>query len=245
VACQTCHIPEFAKVNATKMYWDWSQAGKLKDGKAYSEEDEDGNDIYLSIKGAFKWEKHVKPEYVWFNGTADHYFLGDKVDKTKTVKMNSLNGDYRDRDAKIIPVKVHRSKQIYDCCNKTIIQPKLYAEEKGRGGYWKDFDWNIAAKLGMEAVNEAYSGKYCFVKTEMSWPVNHMVSPKEGALTCTECHTRTGSRLASLTDFYLPGRDSNRFVEIIGKILLILSVIGVLIHALMRIIASKKGGAQS
>jgi hypothetical protein len=30
VACQSCHIPEFARVNPTKMSWDWSQSGKLK-----------------------------------------------------------------------------------------------------------------------------------------------------------------------------------------------------------------------
>jgi ribosomal protein S27AE len=33
VACQTCHIPEFAKGGvATKTFWDWSTAGQLKDG---------------------------------------------------------------------------------------------------------------------------------------------------------------------------------------------------------------------
>ncbi|HPU23212.1 MAG TPA: cytochrome C, partial [Candidatus Kapabacteria bacterium] len=30
VACQTCHIPTYAKVNQTKTFWDWSKAGKLK-----------------------------------------------------------------------------------------------------------------------------------------------------------------------------------------------------------------------
>lgn len=178
VACQTCHIPIYAKANATKMYWDWSTAGRLEDGKPYSEEDEDGNHTYLSIKGSFVWKKNVKPEYVWFDGTAEHYFLGDNVDPMKVVKMNTLHGDYRDSDAKIIPVKIHRARQIYDCDLEHIIQPKLFSEEKGGGGYWKDFDWGIAAKLGMEAVDTPYSGKYCFVNTEMYWPLNHMVSKK-------------------------------------------------------------------
>ena len=35
VACQTCHIPAYAKGGvATKTWWDWSTAGRLKDGKA-------------------------------------------------------------------------------------------------------------------------------------------------------------------------------------------------------------------
>ena len=79
VSCQTCHIPVYAKANATKMSWKWSEAGRLKDGQPYHEEDEDGNHTYLSIKGEFKWSKNVKPDYVWFNGTADHYILGDTV----------------------------------------------------------------------------------------------------------------------------------------------------------------------
>ena len=34
VACQTCHIPQFARGGvATKMNWDWSTAGKLEPGR--------------------------------------------------------------------------------------------------------------------------------------------------------------------------------------------------------------------
>ena len=29
IACQTCHIPTYAKENATKMAWKWSEAGQL------------------------------------------------------------------------------------------------------------------------------------------------------------------------------------------------------------------------
>ncbi len=42
IACQTCHIPEFARGGvATKTWWDWSKAGKLdKDGKPMTIRDE-------------------------------------------------------------------------------------------------------------------------------------------------------------------------------------------------------------
>jgi octaheme c-type cytochrome (tetrathionate reductase family) len=43
VACQTCHIPTYAKVNSTKLRWDWSTAGRLRDGKPYEEKDTLGN----------------------------------------------------------------------------------------------------------------------------------------------------------------------------------------------------------
>jgi octaheme c-type cytochrome (tetrathionate reductase family) len=240
VACQACHIPVYAKVNATKMTWDWSTAGRLKNGEPYEEDDADGNHTYMSIKGSFTWAKNVEPEYVWFNGTANHYLLGDKIDTTDVIKINSLNGSYADRDAKIIPVKIHRARQIYDPVNKLIIQPNLFAPNKGEGAFWKDFDWNAAAAKGMQDVHLPYSGKYTFVRTEMYWPVNHMVSKKEKAVACSECHTRENGRLAKLQDFYMPGRNYNAGIEYFGKALILLSILGVAGHAALRILAHKK-----
>lgn len=239
VACQTCHIPVYAKVNATKMSWDWSTAGKLHDGEPYEEDDSLGNHTYMSIKGSFVWKKNVEPEYVWFNGTANHYLLGDKVDTTDVIRINSFNGSYDDRDSKIIPVKIHRAKQIYDPVYKTLIQPKLFAPEKGDGAFWKDFNWNTAAAAGMKEVRLPYSGTYTFVNTEMYWPINHMVSKKEKAVQCAECHTREHGRLAALQGFYMPGRNYNAGVELFGKVLILLSVLGVVGHAAVRIVASR------
>jgi len=247
VACQTCHIPEYSKVYATKMYWDWSKAGKLKNGKPYSIEDEDGNHTYLSIKGEFIWKKHVKPEYVWFNGTADHYFLCDTIDTSQTLKINTLHGEYSDRDSKIIPVKIHRGKQIYDNKNKMLLAPKLYSNTAEEGGYWKKFDWETASKLGMlynrsrfgidKEIDSCFSGQYSFIKTEMYWPINHMVSPKEEALKCEQCHSRNNSILKGLAGFYMPARDYSPVIDTLGWLVVILSLIGVLIHGSIRIVA--------
>ncbi len=245
VACQTCHIPIYAKVNATKMTWDWSTAGKLKDGKPYAEEDEDGNHIYLSIKGSFTYGKRIKPEYVWFNGTADHYFPGDQVDTSSVIKINTLFGEYDDPDAKIIPVKIHRARQIYDCRNRLIIQPKLFAMTNGEGAFWKDFDWQKAAEKGMNAIGQPYSGHYCFVNTEMFWPLNHMVSPKEESVSCEECHTRKNSRLANLQDFYMPGRNYSASLDLIGTVLIVLSLIGVFAHGIARYVTGRKEKSQA
>ncbi len=46
----------------------------------------------------------------------------------------------------------------------------------------ENFNWNAAAKLGMESVELEYSGKHGFIETEMYWPINHMVTPAEDAL---------------------------------------------------------------
>ena len=65
VACQSCHIPEFARAQPTKMYWDWSTAGQLMDGKAKIK-GKDGKPAFDKKKGSFVWERNVVPEYYWF-----------------------------------------------------------------------------------------------------------------------------------------------------------------------------------
>jgi hypothetical protein len=74
----------------------------------------------------------------------------------------------------------------------------------------------------------------------MYWPINHMVSSKENALTCTDCHSRENSRLAGLNDFYMPARDYNTVIEYTGGWLLVLSLLGVFVHGAMRLVSSYK-----
>lgn len=241
VDCKTCHIPTYAKVNPTKTYWDWSTATKRKDGKPYEVLDSSGVQLYASIKGDFNWQRNAVPEYGWFNGTADHHLLTDKVDLNNLpLKINTLFGSYDDKDSKIIPMKVHRGKQPYDVENLTIIQPKLWDKEVNKGALWVDLDWERALEEGMKYVEMPYSGKYDFIETEMYLPVSHMVSTSELALNCKDCHTRDNSRLAQLTDFYMPGRDRNLTLDTLGRWLIILSLLGVMTHGAARIIISRK-----
>lgn len=234
IACQTCHIPSYAKVNSTKMAWKWSEAGKLKDGEPFTEEDSLGNHSYMSIKGSFKWENNLKPDYMWFNGTADQYLLGDSITEVP-VQMNRLFGSYHDKKSKIIPVKIHIGDQIYDKKYRRLVQPKLYAAQKGDSAFWQDFDWQQAATAGMKNANLPYSGDYGFIETEMYWPINHMVAPAKQAVSCVECHTRSSDgRLAKLTGFYVPGRDRNVTLSKVGGWFIILTLISVVAHALIR-----------
>jgi len=237
IACQTCHIPEYAKVNSTKMDWKWSDAGKMKNGEPYESEDSLGNHNYMSIKGSFVWKRNIKPDYVWFNGTANHYLVGDKI-SSAPVNVNYLNGSFSDKNSKIVPVKINTGDQIYDKKYNYLIVPKLYAPEKGDSAYWEDFNWNTAAEAGMKRIGLPYSGQYGFIQTVMYWPINHMVAPKEKSVSCGECHTRDDGRLAKLTGFYMPGRDRNETLDFLGKWLIILSVIGVFVHNSLRILAA-------
>ena len=240
IACQTCHIPEFARGQATKMTWDWSTAGKLTpEGKPITRKDSAGRNAYDSKKGDFTWEDHVIPEYIWFNGKVNYTLRETKLDPSKVVKINSFEGSPTDGKSLIWPVKVFRGQQPYDSVSNTLLVPHVFGADGD--SYWSNFNWDKALEAGMKAANAPYSGKYGFVKTEMSWPITHMVAPKADALTCAQCHSKEG-RLKNVKGIYMPGRgDNNKWLDMGGWALALLTLIGVLIHGAGRIYAHRKG----
>lgn len=179
VACASCHIPEVAIREATKMHWDWSTAGKDSVADPHT---------YMKIKGSFVYQKELIPEYYWFDGTVNRYLFGDTINPEIPTRLNPPRGSIEDPAAKIWPFKVHRGKQIYDKKYRYLLQPKT----AGEGGYWNEFDWDKAVRLGSQAVGMPYSGEYDFAPTEMHWTLTHMVAPKENSLQCADCHNERG-----------------------------------------------------
>lgn len=239
VACQTCHIPAFARGELpTNTYWDWSTAGRLKDGRGYKEEDANGWETYNSIHGEMIWKRNVQPDYLWYNGNLKFTRLTDTISPVGTVVLNPAEGSYRDPNAKIWPFKLHEGSQPYDTVFNRFVAPYT-AGPKGSGAYWGDWNWDIAITKGMETAGLPYSGKYGFVKTSMLWPITHMVAPKEQALACTECHSRKG-RLANVAGFYLIGRDRGTGVDFLGLGVILLTLAGVGIHGVMRYIHGRQ-----
>lgn len=239
VACQSCHIPAFARKHSTKMRWDWSQAGRMgPDGKPLVKK-EDGRSVYDGKKGAMIWRRDVVPEYIWYSGRLHYTMLTDKVDTSGgPYRINPADGSYGDKDARIYPFKVHTGRQPFDPVNKSFIVPHLFGKDDS--AYWKTFNWDKAAKAGMAYAGLPFSGRIEFPETEYLYQTTHMVAPKEKALACTECH-RTGGRLARLSGFYMPGRDRSRAVDIGGIVLALLCLGGTMIHGIIRIVKNKKG----
>ena len=180
VACQTCHVPRMAIHWATKMSWDWSEAGK----------DLPINDphVYLKAKGRFTYARDVAPEYYWYDGLATRYLIGDPVNRQGITNLNYPRGDITQPRARLWPFKVHRGKQPYDTVHGYLLVPRTY----GEGGYWTEFDWDKANRIGMEIMNLPYSGEYDFAETAMYWPLSHMVQRKDKALQCRDCHGAGG-----------------------------------------------------
>jgi len=242
IACQTCHIPEFARGGVpTKMSWDWSTAGKLTpDGKPYETKDAKGHPIYSSKKGDFVLGEDVKPEYIWFNGEVTYTLLTDKLKiKDGVIQINSYGGSPDDGKSMIWPVKVFRGKQPYDPVNQTLVM--IHTAGDDNTAYWTNFNWKNAITTAMADVHAPFSGKYDFVKTEMYWPITHMVAPKGEALSCQQCHSADG-RLKNIKGVYMPGRDANKLLNMAGWGIALLALIGVLIHGSLRIINSNKKG---
>ncbi|MBN9673276.1 tetrathionate reductase family octaheme c-type cytochrome [Roseibium aggregatum] len=239
VACQTCHIPEFARGGvATKTWWDWSTAGKLKDGKPYAEEDEHGHHSYLSKKGHFVWEENVVPDYAFWNGVVDYSLLGEKIDPSGVVPVNKIYGSAEDPGSRIYPFKRMRGKQAYDRDNNNLVLTNVFGPETDTA-FWTNFDWDKSISAAMAKTDVPYSGNYDFVETEMWWPTTHMVAPAKSALSCGDCHARDG-RLSGLSGFYLPGRDLFKTTDRIGLSILVLSLVGILGHSSVRIVMSRR-----
>ncbi|MDD2539450.1 MAG: tetrathionate reductase family octaheme c-type cytochrome [Desulfuromonadaceae bacterium] len=179
VACQTCHIPVFAKGQATKMMWKWSDVGK-----DIEPQEEFDKETFAKKKGTFKWGMNVVPDYEWYNGKIDRYMLGDKIkDPSKPVIMTRPLGDIKDKTAKIYPYKRFTGTQPMDSKFKYLSTFQQYKE------LWVNYDWEKALVNGAKSPEGLpYSGKYQFVNTVSYISAQHEVSPKEDALQCGECH---------------------------------------------------------
>ena len=242
VACQTCHIPAYARGGVpTKMSWDWSTAGKMgPDGKPLIKKDAKGHVIYTAAKGDFVLAENVVPEYMWFNGKVKYTLFGDRVENSdQPTRINHFEGSATDGKSMIWPVKVFRGRQAYDPVNKSLAV--LHMAGNDDTAYWTNFNWEKAVAVGMASVGAPFSGKVDFVKTESTWPITHMVAPAKDSLRCRDCHA-SGGRLEKVSGIYIPGRASDHagWLETTGWIIAALTLLGVVGHGVGRFIAFKR-----
>jgi len=166
----------------------------------------------------------------------EHLTVKDTIDPSKPVALNRPLGSKDDPKSRIFPFKVHRGRQPYDKANKNMTIVHLFPKGKDdKAAYWKGYDWGSAIAYGMDYVDLPFSGEYDFVETSYVFPISHMVAPKDNVVSCAECHTRNEGRLANLAGFYMPGRNGSGLVDTLGWIVIIGSLIGVVLHATVRI----------
>lgn len=239
IACETCHIPEYARGGLpTKMDWNYQTAGKLApNGAPLVIMNKQGWNTYWGVKGSFEWAENVVPSYRWFNGTERWMHIGDKVQDHKhdgVVQVSAIDGSPTDGHSKIWPFKIMHNNQPYD--TQTGILAVFHSFGFDNDAFTMNYDWNRSITAGMKEAKLPYSGHYGFTKTEMYWPLTHMVAPKEKALRCMQCHA-DGGRLQNIDGVYMPGRgrDQQPWIERLGLLAAALALVGVLVHALVRV----------
>jgi octaheme c-type cytochrome (tetrathionate reductase family) len=168
VACESCHIPTFARMTPTLLRRDYSAAGKDRPEGS----DRYGMPEYSKKFGTLTWGKDMVPTYLWYDGTRNAALLGDKINPAGPVVLNAPVGEKRSPAARIFPFKVHTAVQPYDTENNTLAMPNFLED------YWVNFDWARAITDGMKRVGLPYSGKYGFE-----------VVPANKALGCSDCHS--------------------------------------------------------
>ncbi|MBN2886778.1 MAG: tetrathionate reductase family octaheme c-type cytochrome [Chromatiaceae bacterium] len=247
IACQTCHIPEFARGGvATAMDWDWRTAGKTRDGEGYHEHGyTQGNGehryTYKSIKGDFTFDENVTPLYAWFDGQMRYTTIDTRFDANQQpIDINAFSGSRDDPSSRIWPFKRMHTWQPYDMGNNTLVYTHLWGEDDA--AYWGSYDMGRAIAKGMADFGLDYSGEFGYVETLSWWPITHMVAPKEDALACRDCHAADG-RLEAVEGIYMPGRDRSFWVDRIGLWAVVATLLGILIHAGIRRFLLKDSGA--
>lgn len=233
IACQTCHIPNYARGGvATKTTWDWSTAGELgRNRRAIVEYDEKGNVIYATQKGHMTYGENLEPVLRWFDGRIQYQPVGAGVVVDGVTSLAEPLGEAKQPGARIFPFHEFNSKLPYDVESETIVPVNLSG--RGRDAFWNSYDWDRALAAGSKAAGLAFSGEYEFADTQWLSPLNHMVAPKEQALTCESCHS-AGGVLANLEGVYIPGARQHVWLDRLGAGVMALTFFGVLGHGGLR-----------
>ncbi len=177
VACQTCHIPVYAKV-ATETYRDWRthHDGSPADASA--------------VPGHPYTEKvaNLTPAYRFWDRKSDNALLGDDASRT-------YNGA-TDTWPTSTPLGSVTSGKLYPFKYKTAMQPKTRADHrlialntfeylKGTGNA------DTAIQQGLAAMGYPANEPYDWVLTDTYGLLNHGISPASSALQCADCHGST------------------------------------------------------
>ncbi len=173
VACETCHIPTFAKTDRTDMVRDWSTPKYHPDAKKWS--------------ATITFGENVVPEYAWWNGSTVHQPMGEKAEPGKDGVISTMApvGDKKDRDAKIYPFKLHRAK-LPRLVDEGWLVPIAVDEFFGNG------DIEHAVQEGGHAAYGLEHFEYEWVDVKRYMGIYHGVVPVANALSCLDCHDEGG-----------------------------------------------------
>ena len=178
VACQTCHIPTYAKdaadsaaTEATEVHRTWLET----------------HSVSAPFHPVMDKVNDLIPEYRFWNRLSDNYLLGDVavVDShTGRYPTSRPLGDVADPDAKLYAFKYKTAQQpIANSTNQLIALDTSVFFATG--------DAAAATEQGLVNMGLAAGEPYSWVETDTYQMLNHEVSPSGQALQCDDCHGST------------------------------------------------------
>jgi len=173
IECTTCHVPKFARDEATEMSRDWSKVIYNEERARYSPTQ--------------VFEKDVTPVYAWYDGRSFMQLAGEPVSLTAKGEIKSAvpEGSRNDPGSRIAPFKLHRGVMPVAADSKWLL-PIAVEDCFGAG----DIDEAVkrAAKIfyGIDDV------KYTWMPTIRYQTIAHGVQPAGSALGCSDCHGEGG-----------------------------------------------------
>ena len=173
VHCTTCHIPTFAKSDATDMRRDWSTPKHHVEADKYS--------------ATITFGKDVVPHYAWFDGRTRTQLMGEKIRTRKDGKVAIMEPVAKkgDKGAQIRPFKLHEGVlPLLD--DEQWLIPLAVEEFFGDGDLAKAVDEGAAAAYGV------HHPEYTWVEVVRYMGINHEVVPADKALGCLDCHSDNG-----------------------------------------------------
>jgi hypothetical protein len=180
VACQTCHIPTYAK-NAA----DTAATEATETHRTWKTSDATAPPYHPSNVKA----NNLVPEYRFWNRYSSNYRLGDAAQldqKTGAYPTSRPEGTVDDTspDNKLFPFKY-----------KTAEQPLMVSSGKliavDTSVYFATANPEAAIRAGLVNMGYSENESYSWVTTDTFQLLTHQVSPASQALACAECHGST------------------------------------------------------
>lgn len=179
VACQTCHIPIYAKnandsvaTEATELHRSW-QSGS--------------NHAHAPFHPVLTKANDQVPVYRHWNRASDNYLLFDAVYedwKTGTYHTSIPDGAVDDADSKLYPFKYKTSDYPLRTESNQLIALDTSV-------FFATADAEAATMSGLENMGFNWEDEYQWVTTDTYQLLNHQVSPSDDALNCSACHMTT------------------------------------------------------
>lgn len=179
VACQSCHIPVYAKnafdtpaTEETEVHRDWQTPHQYSTPPIHPQATMAGD---------------LTPRYRWWTGFSKSYLLYDTVPTPipGTITTSEPEGAVNSTVAKIYPFKYKTAHQPLDSSANQLIALDTSV-------YFATGDYLAATRAGLVNMGRDPSTDVSWVTTDTYQLITHEVAPANQALRCNDCHNDGG-----------------------------------------------------